>query len=30
VPQIRRLDVLHFTQLPREDASRDHADILDA
>ena len=30
MPQIRRLDVLHFTQLAREDASRDHADILAA
>jgi DNA-binding GntR family transcriptional regulator len=30
MPQIRRLDVLHFTQLAREDASRDRADILAA
>jgi DNA-binding GntR family transcriptional regulator len=30
MPRIRRLDVLHFTQLAREDASRDHADILAA
>jgi DNA-binding GntR family transcriptional regulator len=30
MPQIRRLDLLHFTQLAREDASRDHADILAA
>jgi len=30
MPQIRRLDVLHFTQLAREDASRDHADVLAA
>jgi len=30
MPQIRRLDVLHFTQLVREDASRDHTDILAA
>jgi DNA-binding GntR family transcriptional regulator len=30
MPQIRRLDVLHFAQLAREDASRDHADILAA
>jgi DNA-binding GntR family transcriptional regulator len=30
MPRIRRLDVLHFTQLAREDASRDRADILAA
>jgi len=30
MPQIRRLDVLHVTQLAREDASRDRADILAA
>jgi DNA-binding GntR family transcriptional regulator len=30
MPQIRRLDVLHFTQLAREDASHDHAEILAA
>jgi DNA-binding GntR family transcriptional regulator len=30
MPQIRRLDILHFTELSRRDASRDHADILDA
>jgi len=30
MPQIRRLDVLHFSRLAREDASLDHADILAA
>jgi len=30
MPQIRRLDILHFSRLAREDASRDHADILAA
>ena len=30
MPQIRRLDVLHFTQLAREGAGRDHAEILAA
>jgi DNA-binding GntR family transcriptional regulator len=30
MPQIRRLDILHFTELTRRDASRDHADILEA
>jgi DNA-binding GntR family transcriptional regulator len=30
MPQIRRLDVLHFSRLARQDASRDHADILAA
>ena len=30
MPQIRRLDVLHFTQLAREGAGRDHAEVLDA
>jgi DNA-binding GntR family transcriptional regulator len=30
MPQIRRLDVLHFTQLAREGAGRDHAEVLAA
>ena len=30
MPQIRRLDVLHFTELTRRDASHDHDEILDA
>lgn len=30
MPQIRRLDVLHFTRLAREGGSRDHADFLAA
>jgi DNA-binding GntR family transcriptional regulator len=30
MPQIRRLDVLHFTQLAREGAGRDHAELLAA
>ena len=30
MPQIRRLDILHFTRLTRDDASRDHDDILAA
>jgi DNA-binding GntR family transcriptional regulator len=30
MPQIRRLDILHFSQLTRQDASRDHDDILEA
>lgn len=29
-PQIRRLDVLHFSELAQYDSSRDHAEILDA
>ena len=30
MPQIRRLDVLHFSQLAREGAGRDHAEVLAA
>jgi DNA-binding GntR family transcriptional regulator len=30
MPQIRRLDVLHFTQLARDGAGRDHAEVLAA
>ena len=30
MPQIRRLDVLHFTQLAREGAGGDHAELLAA
>ena len=30
MPQIRRLDVLHFTQLAREGAGGDHAEVLAA
>jgi DNA-binding GntR family transcriptional regulator len=30
MPQIRRLDVLHFTHLAREGANRDHAEVLAA
>jgi DNA-binding GntR family transcriptional regulator len=30
MPQIRRLDVLHFTELAREGAGRDHAEVLAA
>jgi DNA-binding GntR family transcriptional regulator len=30
MPQIRRLDALHFTELTRRDSAADHAEILDA
>jgi DNA-binding GntR family transcriptional regulator len=30
MPQIRRLDVLHFSRLAREGAGRDHAEVLAA
>jgi DNA-binding GntR family transcriptional regulator len=30
MPQIRRLDVLHFTELAREGAGRDHVEVLAA
>jgi len=30
MPQIRRLDVLHFSELAQHDSSGDHAEILDA
>lgn len=30
MPQIRRLDALHFTELTRRDSAADHAGILDA
>jgi DNA-binding GntR family transcriptional regulator len=30
MPQVRRLDALHFTELTRHDSAADHAEILDA